>query len=109
MTQQDLKTLLSSTGISTCYRSWKASGKTEIPALPWICYLFTGSENEAADNKVNQKVNNYQIELYSNAKDLSSEKLLEDALDGASIFYDKTETYIEEEALFEVIYSITII
>lgn len=108
MTQQDLYTLLSSTGISTCYRSWKASGVTEIPALPWICYLFTGSENEAADNKVHQKVNNYQIELYSNEKDFDSEASIENALDGASIFYDKSETYIDTESLFEVIYSIAI-
>jgi hypothetical protein len=112
LTQQGLYTLLSSTGIATCYQSWKASGiteTTELPALPWICYLFVDNDGtEAADNKVHQKVNNYLVELYTNKKDIASEELLEDALDSASIFYNKAETYIEDQALFEVAYSIQI-
>ena len=70
MTQQELYTLLSSTGISTCYHSWKASGATDVPALPWICYLFIGSDNESADNKVHKKIGNYLMELHSDKKDL---------------------------------------
>ena len=68
MTQKDLYTLLKSTGLPVCYHSWKASGETDIPDLPWICYLLINSENEAADNQVYKKRNNYHIELYTNKK-----------------------------------------
>ena len=56
MTQAELYTLLSSTGISTCYYSWKASGTTDIPSLPWLVYLVVDTDNESADNRFIKKV-----------------------------------------------------
>ena len=46
----------------------------------------------------------YHIELYTDFKDLAVEAKLEEALDAASIFYNKSETWIESEKLYEVLY-----
>ena len=53
-------------------------------------------------------MNRVNVELYTDRKSPELEQKLEDALDGASIFYDKTELYIKEEKLFEVLYEIEI-
>lgn len=76
----------------------------ESPEPPFICYLFPGSDNFGADGKVYYKINNVNIELYTDKKDPSVEQELEDALDAASIFYDKTEVWIDSEKLYEVLY-----
>lgn len=77
----------------------------ESPETPFICYLSPGSDNFAADGKVYYKINEFHIELYTDYKDPKLEKRLEDILDGASIFYEKSETWIESEKLYEVLYT----
>ena len=103
MTQNELYNLLKSTGLPVAYHHFE-----EPPSLPYIIYLFTYSSNFAADSKIYHKTNNYQVELYSNKKDLTSEKLIEDAFDNNDIYYDKSETYIESEEMYQVIYEIQI-
>ena len=46
-----------------------------------------------------------RAELYTDFKDLASEQKIEDALDAAGIFYNKSETWIDSEKLYEVLYS----
>jgi len=103
MTQAELFTLLKTTGLSVTYHHWD-----KPPALPYVVYLFTDSDNFGADNKVYKKINNYQVELYSDKKDLASEALIEAALDSADIYYEKSEVYIQAESLYEVLYLIQI-
>lgn len=103
MTQDELNSLLESTGFSVVYHYF-----TEPPTIPYIVYLFTFSENFGADNKVYAKINNYQVELYSDIKDPDSEQILEDIFDNNEIFYDKTEAYIKSEGLYQVLYEIQI-
>lgn len=76
----------------------------ESPEPPFLCYLLPGSDNFAADGAVYFKANTVHIELYTDYKDLSVEQQIESVLDGHGIFYDKTETWIESEKLYEVLY-----
>lgn len=76
----------------------------ESPDPPFICYLFSGSNNFAADGKVYFKANEVHIELYTDFKDLTVEQKLEAVLDEHGIFYNKSETWIESEKLYEVLY-----
>lgn len=103
MKEAELSSLLKSTGLPIAYNHFKSP-----PALPYIVYLFSHSNNFAGDNKVHAKINNYQVELYSDKKDLASEQLIEDLFDNNEIFYDKSETYIESEGLYQVMYEIEI-
>lgn len=76
----------------------------ESPDPPFICYLFPGSNNFSADGKVYFKANEVHIELYTDFKDLTVEQKLEAVLDEHGIFYNKSETWIESEKLYEVLY-----
>ena len=77
----------------------------ESPDPPFICYLLPGSDNFSADGRVYFKINEVRIELYTDKKEPETELKLEDALDAVSIFYNKTETWIDSEKLYEVLYS----
>lgn len=77
----------------------------ESPEPPFICYLIPGSDNFAADGKVYFKMNDVRIEVYTDFKDLDLESRVEGVLDGHEIFYNKSETWIQSEKLYEVMYS----
>ena len=77
----------------------------ESPEPPFICYLIPGSNNFAADGKVYFKLNEVRIEMYTDFKDLDLESRVEGVLDGHEIFYNKSETWIQSEKLYEVMYS----
>ena len=102
MTVEQLAAMLQETGIPFAYDHF-AEG--ESPEPPFICYLLPGSDNFAADGRVYFKINEVRIELYTDKKDVSVEKQVEDALDDRGIFYNKSEVWISEERLYEVLYS----
>ena len=80
-----------------------AEGESQDP--PIIFNLIPGSDNFSADGRVYQKINEIHIELYTDFKDLSVESKVESVLDKYGIFYDHTETWIESEKMYEVLYS----
>lgn len=96
-----LLTVLQETGIPYAYDHFSEG---EAPEPPFVCYLFFGSNNFAADGHVYYKINEVHVELYTDYKDLSVERTLEDALDQHGIFYEKSEVWIESEKLYEVLY-----
>ena len=76
----------------------------ESPKPPFICYLLPGSDNFAADGKVYFKRNEVRIEVYTDRKDLVLESKIEAVLDEYGVFYSKSETWINSEKLYEVMY-----
>ena len=99
---EELLQILSETQIPFAYHHF-AEG--ESPEPPFICYLLPRSNNFSADGKVYYKINEVHIELYTDLKDLAVEQQLEDVLDEHGIFYNKSETWIESEKLYEVLYT----
>ena len=99
---EELLQILSETQIPFAYHHF-AEG--ESPEPPFICYLLPGSNNFSADGKVYYKINEVHIELYTDLKDLAVEQQLEDVLDEHGIFYNKSETWIESEKLYEVLFT----
>jgi len=93
--------LLKTTGLPVAYHHF-----TSPPSPPYVVYLFSYSSNFGADNKVYDAQKNFQVELYTKAKDLTSEALIEGLFDANDIFWDKTETYIDSEDLYQVLYEI---
>ncbi len=77
----------------------------ESPDPPFICYLVPGSDNFAADGKAYFKVDQVNLELYTDLKDPETENKVEAVLDSYGVFYDRTEVWIESERLYEVLYS----
>lgn len=99
---EELLQILSETQIPFAYHHF-AEG--ESPEPPFICYLLPGSNNFSANGKVYYKINEVHIELYTDLRDLAVEQQLEDVLDEHGIFYNKSETWIESEKLYEVLYT----
>ena len=102
---EKLLSVLDSIGIPYAYDHF-AEG--ESPEPPFLCYLLPGSSNFSADGKVYHRISEVRLEMYTDFKDLASERKVEDALDAAGIFYNKTETWIDSEKLYEVLYSFDI-
>lgn len=77
----------------------------ESPDPPFICYLQPGTNHFAADGIAYFKINEVNIELYTDIKDLDVEQRIEAVLDQHGVFYAKSEIWIESERLYEVLYS----
>lgn len=99
---EKLLSVLNSIGIPFAYDHF-AEG--EAPEPPFLCYLLPGSDNFSADGKVYHRISEVRLELYTDFKDPDTERKVEMALDVAGIFYNKTETWIDSEKLYEVLYS----
>ncbi len=98
---KELISILKETDIPFAYDHF-AEG--ESPEPPFICYRMPQSENFAADGIAYFKIDGISVELYTDVKDPSLEQKIEDILDSHCIFYNKSETWIESEKLYEVLY-----
>lgn len=104
MSLEDLYAILKATGYPVAYSHFK-----EKTSLPFITYVVTDSENFFADNKTYKKVDDVQIELYTNKKDLEAEKKLENLLDANEIAYETSEIWIDSEKVFQKNYEVRLI
>ena len=103
MRLEELKTLLGTTGLPVTYRAWP---ENDAPPMPYICYLVTYSNNFGADNRVYHKIDHLQVELYTKLKDPEAEDRVENAL--SSLYWDKTEEYIDSERCYQILYEIEV-
>lgn len=101
MTEAELNQALKTIGLPVAYHSFK-----KAPSPPYLVYLFSYSGDMMADNQNYVEVSNFQVELYNTKKDPVTEKLVQDKLKELGLPYTKTETYIESEGLFQVLYLI---
>ena len=76
----------------------------ESPEPPFLVYLYPGSDNFAADGRVFFKQDQLYIELYTDTKEPALEDRIEAILDAHELFYNKSETWIASEKLYEVLY-----
>ena len=101
MELHEIASMLAGLGIPLAYHHF-AEG--ESPPPPFLLYLSPGSDNFSADGRVYWKVAQLDVELYTDLKDPELEARLEMVLDTAGLFYNKTESYIDSEKLYEVLY-----
>lgn len=101
MTYEEVMAMLEETGLPFAYDHF-AEG--ESPDPPFIVFLFPGTENVFADDRVWQKVNDLNIEVYTDVKNPETEGRIEDILTAHELPYEKTETWIESEKMYEVLY-----
>ena len=98
---EELVRMMGETGLPFAYDHF-AEG--ESPEPPFACYLLPGSDNFAADGKVYHKGVNVHLEVYTDKKDPGLEERVEGVLDARGVFYNKSETWIGSERLYEVLY-----
>lgn len=106
MTEVEIAQIIKSIGYPVAYHHF-AEGQE--PSKPYIVYLYPGSNNFAADGLVYQSVNQLDIELYTDKKILAAEKAVEAVLKEHGFFYEKNESYLETEKMFEVLYEMEVL
>lgn len=104
MTQEQLNQALQSIGLPLAYHHF-----SKPPAPPYLVYLFTYSDDFMADNQNYKEISNYQLELYTKIKSPATESLVENKLWDLQLPYTKTETFIETEGLYQVLYLFQVI
>lgn len=105
MTHDDVLALLEAMGIPYAYDHF-AEG--ESPDPPFICFLYPAEEEFGADNIVYHTFNQLDIEVYTDLKDPELEARVEAVLTAHEIFYHKSEVWIEDEKMYEVLYEMTV-
>ena len=106
MTLAQLKTALSAVlPDKVSYYAWPVG---EAPPLPYILFYSVGSDNFGADNVVYHSRREVRIELYTRLKDLTTEAAVEAALTAAEIYWERDESYIDDEKVYLTVYEVEI-
>ncbi len=106
MTYNEIIDMLEEAGLPLAYDHFEEG---ESPDPPFLIFLFPSSDNFAADGVVYRKINELHIELYTDLKQPDVEAQIEAVLDRHEMVYDKSEVWIPEEKLYEVLYSMEVI
>ena len=104
MTLEELKTVLTAV-YPTAYWTFP---EEEAPAMPYIVFFETSSDNFGADNKVYHHIKGVSVELMTKTKNPTAEAAVEAALDAVDIFWNKTETHLDDEDAYMVIYDLEV-
>ena len=106
MTYDEVVAMAEQTGLPVAYDHF-AEG--ESPDPPFLVFLFPSTDNFSADGKVYAKINALHFELYTDKKEPEIEAKVEAVLDQRGIFYDKSEAWIPDERLYEVLYTMEVL
>lgn len=98
----EVQKILEGFGVPFAYDHF-AEGEVVDP--PFICYRMPDTDNFSADGIVYLNICYVNIELYTDRKDPDLERKLENLLTEAGIFFDKDETWIESEKLYETVFA----
>ena len=80
----------------------------ESPDPPFLCFLYPRNLPTGADNTVYYQLHELDIELYTDAKDPVLEQRVERLLTEHEMFFQKSEVWIEEEKMYEVLYEVVL-
>lgn len=106
MTYDEVITMLEEAGLPLAYDHF-AEG--ESPKPPFLVFLYPGTDNMFADDTVYQKIDELNIELYTDEKSPEIETKIANILIEHDLPYEKSEVWIESEKMYEVLYQTQII
>jgi hypothetical protein len=104
MTHAEIYQALKSIGYPVAYGSFSSP-----VTPPFITYQFAYSNDFIADNINYVPIENFQVELYTDKKDLAAEQKVQDKLKELGLPYRKFETYLDEEKLYQILYEVQLI
>ena len=105
MSYEQICEMMQETGLPFAYHHF-AEG--EAPKPPFLLFLTEGEDTFGADNVMYYSFKQLNIELYTDEKSPDTEKAVEEILTSHGIYYSKSETYIESERLYEVLYEMEV-
>ena len=75
---------------------------------PFLVWYLPESNNFFADGIVYEKIARLNLELYTDQKDFEVEERLESLLETEDMAWNKTEAFLDEEQLYEVLYEMEV-
>lgn len=105
MTKGKIEEMLNGIGIEYRYHHFETD---EAINPPFICWIVPGTNNFSADGEVYLNATELNIELYTDQKNFELESMVEEQLNKNGIFWNKSETYIESEKMYEVLYEMEV-
>ncbi|MCI9389319.1 MAG: hypothetical protein HFH54_06540 [Lachnospiraceae bacterium] len=105
MSHDDVIKMVGEMGLPFAYDHFVEGG---APEPPFLVFLYPKADNFAADGIAYFKIDQLDIELYTDLKDPGLEETIEAVLLKYGIFYGKTETWIESEKLYGVLYEMEV-
>lgn len=106
----EINTMLGQTGLPKTYYSWPEDDPAHpVPPLPYIVWYFPNTDNFAADDRVYSHIETLNIELYTRTKDFETEAAVEAVLAAHGIVWERQESWIESEKMYEVLYTTEVI
>lgn len=105
MKETEIYDMLNQLGLPVAYDHFQenSDGRQSQPP-PFIVYMYPGTENFFADGITYAGINQLDVELYTDSKSLEIEKQLEQVLKSHGIGYEKTESYLESEKMYMILY-----
>ena len=109
MTHDDVLALMEAIRAATgCPYTYDHFAEGESPDPPFLCFLYPQAAEFGADNIVYHSFSHLDIEVYTDLKDPELEQKVEAVLSAYELFYHKSEVWIEEEKMYEVLYELTV-
>lgn len=109
MTTKQVSEMIKSMGFPYAYYQFDINPKNPAPEPPFICFYYPNADDLKADNINYARINALIIELYTDDKDFNAEAAVEMALAFNEIPYDKTETYIDSQKMFQITYTMEVV
>lgn len=100
----DFPSLMQKIGFPFAYHDFRS--KEDMPDYPYCVWYCSGSDNFGADNVTFAEMPTVIIELYTEVKDLAAEKRIKSALTSAGLYYDTTESDLEEDSVHIVYFTV---
>ena len=105
MSYEEINEMMLEMGLPFAYHHFSEG---ESPKPPFLIFLSPGEHTFSADNLMYHSFKKLDIELYTDEKSPEAEQRVEEVLLQHNIFYTKTETWIESEKLYEVLYQMEV-
>lgn len=110
MRYTDFTRMLAESEIPSTYYSWpEDDSQHPAPDPPYLVWYLPETNNFAADDKVYNVILTLNVELYTDYKDFETELGLEQIFDAWGLVWDKTESYLDDEHMFEVLYTMEVL
>ena len=104
MTYQGINTMIGEIGLPYAYYQFD-EGTGQQP--PFICWMLDNNDDLYADNSNYQRICVLTIELYTDTKDFTLEKLVENHI--KDMTYTKSDTHLDSERMHLTIYTMEVV
>ena len=105
MSYEEINEMMLEMGLPFAYHHFTEG---ESPKPPFLIFLSPGENTFSADNLMYHSFKELNIELYTDEKSPDAEEKVEEIFFQHNIYYTKTETWIESEKLYEVLYQMEV-